>query len=342
MALNIPMPVSGGEAFTSGLQTGSEILNRLLQLKQQQIENQNMQAYRKSDLALRQQAAAMEKEKQPYQIDLLKQQANANNALAALRKSGGSGGSVGFKDLLALQNQVMKDNPGIDHNKAAQIASAWLSGNETLENGENVPPPSGISSQLINQIVKRGSTSPLITTGIQAKQADAEINIISDLARKWNAPYGNTFLNKSPKQISDTFKSDEASQTRLGEFIAGQQLQNELAQMQNRIALGQPGITNTHDLIKAGMQKIDASYPMLSNKAREVAQQRFTYALQKGLAARQSIGIGASNAVGGSNNTKSAIKLSDGKVLLYKDGEEYHIPSNLMNKALSEGFSLEP
>ena len=182
----------------------------------------------------------------------------------------------------------MQDNPGMSFDDAKQVAGQAL-------NGEDVG-LSGNSAALLDFINKRRTNSSLSTSAINAKQADAEIDTLSKLSTEWNKPYGDTYMNMSPAQVVDTFKNDEESQTRLGKFIAAQQLQNEIAQIETRLAMGQPGITNTHDLMQLGMQQINAKYPMLSQKARAEAQKQFIYALKKGLESRQKVGINVSSA----------------------------------------------
>ncbi len=318
----LPLPQSNGLAFQEGANSGSELINRLMQQIARQKELEETAKYHQGSMdldrnkyGLEREKFGLEKQQQPLRLDLLKAQAEAQRALAGNRSLGGSGMGTGGKEELFFQSLVDKDNPqfGGDKQKVYQAANRLRQGETTLEDGTPINPLSPASRASFDRITKSGSTSGQVNQMLNAKGADEEIKTLSNLATQWNKPYGNTYLNKSPQQIVDTFKNDEVSQTRLGEFIAAQQLQNEIAQIETRLAMGQPGITNTHDLMKLGAQQIDARYPILSQKAREVAQKRFVYALQQGLKAREKIGIGASGAVsnpapsaaGNKNNTSN-------------------------------------
>lgn len=293
----LPLPGSGGDAFVKGLDTGSSMIDRLMQRRQKDEE------------------LGMEKEQMPLKLDLLKAQAEGQRALAGQRGQGGQGLGTGGKEELFFQSLVAKDNPQFagDPQKIYEASNALRMGQSTLADGTPINPLSPASQSSFDRITKGTTTSSQINQMINAKGADAEIDTLSNLATQWNKPYGTTYLNMSPAQIMDTFKNDEASQTRLGEFAAAQQLQNEIAQIETRLAMGQPGITNTHDLMKLGLQQIDARYPMLSQKAREVAQKRFVYALKKGLEARGRVGIGASSALSNSPASGGQSSSSSGK-----------------------------
>ncbi|HWY33866.1 MAG TPA: hypothetical protein VNX68_04425, partial [Nitrosopumilaceae archaeon] len=127
--------------------------------------------------------------------------------------------------------------------------------------------------------------------------------------------------NMSPEQFLDTFKTDEASQKRLGKFIAGQQIQFEIAQLQTNQAGSRSGVTNTHELIKSGMQRIKAFWPRLSSTARAEAQKAFTDALEEGLKARLSVSTGVASA--SSSNKSGMNENTQGKTSKTIDGITY-------------------
>lgn len=227
-------------------------------------------------------------------------------ATANFKNSGGGKGGVGNADINALIRQTMSDNPALKDNplQANKIVSAWLAGEKQVD-GESIPEPSGLSRAMLNQITKRGSGTATINKAVQAKQADAELQVLNKYATEGLAPYGNTVLGKSPQQIADTFKTDDESQIRLGKFMGSQALQYETAQIRNRIAQGEAGITATHELMGKSGQIVDAKFPFLSQKARAEAVRYIDEALENGLHARQSVDIGAYGATPASLKTSS-------------------------------------
>lgn len=163
-----------------------------------------------------------------------------------------------------------------------------LTGNTSLE---DIAESKGIDLNEVTPIY--APTSPIITKDIQARQAEAEISELAKYAQKGLEPYADTFAGYNPQQIMDTFRTDETSQKKLGKFIASQQLQFEIAQNQIRLAMGQPGVTTTQELMDLGMQRVSALYPKLSGKARQEAQNYFIEALKAGNEARQKVSHGS-------------------------------------------------
>lgn len=223
--------------------------------------------------------------------------------------SGNSKGysGAGLKALTALKSQVGAELGLKDQDKIDEAASAYLNGETSLKDGTVLPPPSGITKNLIDQVTKAGSTAALINQGVKANQAEIELDVLSKFAIKNLKPYGTTYLNMSPQQVSDSFKSDKESQKRLGRFIAAQQIQYEIAQNEIKLAMGQPGVTSTQELMQLGQQMIKTSYPKLSFEAREESQRAFREALSAGLAARNKYGIRASSATGQHNINEGAL-----------------------------------
>ncbi len=233
--------------------------------------------------------------KNKFYPDLIRSQIESSHALSNLRNMGGSNLGVGQKQLFGFRQQLLRDNPDWSEDQINQAANSYLSGLDKFPDGTPLPPLSGQSKAFVDQIIKQGTTAPILTGNIRANQAEAELEVLSDYASKGLEPYGNTYFNISPKQISDTFKTDEESQKRLGRFAASQALQYEVAQNRIRLANGQPGVNSTEELIKLSAQQVKGKYPKLSNKAREEASRYLDEALREGLTARKSIGIGASD-----------------------------------------------
>ncbi len=269
-------------------------------------------------------------------------------ALSNLRNAGGSGMGVGQKELKGFENQLSQDHPEWTPEEINQAANAYISGENTLEDGTQLPPIGGKASSFLNQIAKRGTTAPLITSGVKANQAEAELEVLNDYANKGLKPYGTTYFNKSPEQVLDTFKSDPESQKRLGKFIASQALQFEIAQNRIKLANGQPGVTSTQELMNLSKQTLKAKYPRLSGEAREEATRYMDEALRKGLKARQSVSTGAHN-LSGNKEQKSPAKQYDpselnvpeGYISLYKGSRQIFVPQDKVDAALAKGFNYE-
>lgn len=233
--------------------------------------------------------------KNQFYPDLTKAQIEGSKALSNIRAMGGIGLGTGGKEELFFQSLVKRDNPNLTPDQAYEAANVLSEGGNQLSDGTPVK-LSPISRRSLNRANKSTTTQALITGNIRGEQAEAEIDELSKHAQAALKPYGSTILGYSPKQLLDSFKTDNASQERLGKFIAGKQLQYEIAQNQIKLAAGQPGITSTQELMDLGMQNIKSMYPRLSAKARETAQNYFIEGLRKGFKARKSVDIGASNA----------------------------------------------
>ena len=215
--------------------------------------------------------------------------------IAQAKAMGGAGLGAGGKEQLFFNNLVSRDNPqlGADPDKISQATAAIQSGQNTLPDGTklNVSPA---AAQSLNRLTKYGTTSPLITQGIKAQQAEAELKSLSDSAAPYLNQYGDTYAGYSPQQIIDSMKTDDASQERLGKFIASQAAQYEIANIRIRIAQGETGVSAVQELMGRSGQVIDTYFPRLSAKAREAARQGLDEWLEKALAARQSVGINPS------------------------------------------------
>ena len=233
-------------------------------------------------------------------------QIESQKAMANMRNMGGGRAGVGLQEFNAFKNQLANDNPNFTPEQLNQAASAYLEGSTELPNGEKLPPLSGYGQQIMAQILKRGTTSALVTGNVRANQAEAELGILNDYAQKGLEPYGDTFLNMSPQQIVDSFKSDDKSQDKLGKLVASQALQYETAQNRIRVANGQPGVTSTQELMKMSGQLVDLKFPFLSYRARKEAARYMDEALKAGLKARNSVRITASSLQPKKSSNKSS------------------------------------
>jgi hypothetical protein len=226
------------------------------------------------------------KEREPAEIQEIKERAN-------YYARGGPGGSTGSKDYQNYVAGVANDNPNLTPQQLTEATDVIARGGTTLKDGTQLNPMSFGTSQAFNRAVKSGTTAAQINTANFANQAEAELDVFNDYTTKWIAPYATTYFGHSPEQIADSFKNDDKSQDALGKLIAANTLEYEKAQIRNRIAAGQPGITATHQLVDEAQQYIRTSWPRLSAKARLSANNALNEAIKAGLQARNKVGVGA-------------------------------------------------
>jgi len=286
----IPMPDQPGEALAKG----SDWMNKLLAAP---IDRQQTAANAEHQRAL----AAMERSPEKYA--LLRAQIEAEQALAHQRKTGGGGiggfgaGSAGFKDISSARNYIMQTR-GIGQKESDELINRAM-------NGEDVG-LTPIELAMMDQIKKRGTTSALITQGVKGAQAEAEMPIIDKAISEGRQPYGNTVMGFSMAQIKDTFNPDEKAQTRIGNNIASDLLSFDKAALQARMAGTESGVTILNEVMDKAKQTINARYPMLKDKARQVALDKVSKVLKEALHARQSIPMTATGAQGGLHKSQEA------------------------------------
>jgi hypothetical protein len=359
------MPIdlrSGAEpidSFFSGMSNTQDMLSKILSGRQNQqkiindkLANEQLNKYRQGELGIQQQTENRLGALNPLNMKLLEAKINAENSLSNQRKNSSTGltGGVDIKDLVALQKTIM-DERGISFKEAGQLAGRALNGEDVGLGGQ--------SAYILDNMNRRRTTASLLNQNINARQADAELNKLNEFSEKASDIAGTTFLGQSPEILMRTIKNDDKSQKELGMFIAGQAIQNEMANIRNRLAMGQPGITAIHDLMKMSGQYIDQKYPRLTASARKYASDYINQALRQGLDARNKVGLRSSTAFNNqdysSNNNsnrngqdtdstssgKQPSTTPEGLVILYKGGKEYHLPPNKMQEALMEGFTLE-
>jgi hypothetical protein len=286
--------------------------------------------------------------KNKFYPEVTKQGIESDKALANYRASGGAGMGVGAKDDRLFQNNVALDNPQLKTpEQIREAANVYSRGGNALADGTPLNPMTSSTERALDRAIKGGSTAALITKGVTANQAEAELQVLGSEASKFIKPYGTTYLNKSPEAIMDSFKNDEASQTKLGKLIAGQALQYEASQIRNRIAGGEPGISATHELMGKSKQIIDTNFPRLSGMAREVAAKTIDDVLHRALQARQKVGIHASQLERGREEPKvhpenigappkQAKITTDGRVLVRRksDGQIGKVPADQLDQYL--------
>lgn len=236
-------------------------------------------------------------QKEQADIDLKKQ-------MAATYGMGGGRSNMTNQLLVSGLSQFKRDNPTLPDDKLQEGFSNVLGGQFTLNDGTPVN-ASNMLKIISGKLITSGAPAALTTQNVKAGQAEAELPVLEKYASAGLAPYGDTFNGYSPAQIADTFKNDDASQRKLGRFIASQGLQYEIAQNRIRLANGQPGVGSTEELMKLSQQNIKTKYPKLSAVARQEAANVMDEALKAGLQARKSVGVLGSGSIQGSGSGAS-------------------------------------
>jgi hypothetical protein len=252
-------------------------------------------------LALQQQQAAeagqetlADKIKNQYLAQSEQADINQKKAMADYYTSGGRG-AAGIQIQSNAQNLINSLNPNLKTpEQQRQAFDAYVNGDEVLPDGTLLAPLDVKARGGINMWAMKQAPASMISQQIKANQGESELKVLSQMAQKDNAPYATTYKGYSPKQIMDTFKNDDESQERLGNFIAAQQIQYDIAQNQIRIQAGEPGFHTTEGLMKASEQNINKLYPKLSDKARSAAAKRMQLYTEKALDARNAYGINPS------------------------------------------------
>ncbi len=313
----IPLPMTGMSALRRGMESNQDMISKMLlgrqnqeRIEQEKLANAQMNQYRMGNLDVSKQELGLKNQLHPFQMELLKQKVLSEKALEEQRKRNPGGlGGVGQKEEMFFQNLVAKDNPqlGNDPNRIYEASNALREGRDILSDGTKLNPLSPASQSSFDRLTKGTTYSGAVVPILKANQSEAELHTIMEMANKDFEPYATTYKGYSPEQIIDTFKTDDASQKKLGNFIASQAAQYEASQIRNRIAGGEPGISATHELMGKSGQIIKTMFPRLSSTARIQATKRLDEYLTKGLEARKSVGIGASNATSNPYGSKAKV-----------------------------------
>ena len=215
------------------------------------------------------------------------------------KKMGGGRGSTGSRDEMFYQASVAQDNPQLkDPAKLREAIDVVASGGNKLSDG--TPLNVSLATQrAYDRAYLSTTTRPLVTQGVRANAAQAEMPVLDKYINQGRSPYGTTVFGKSPQQIKDTLDlKNKDAQNRLGDYIASDVLSFDKAALQTRIAGTESGVTIIDEVMKKAKQTIDARYPMLSDSARKRALETVNKALTEALQARNRYGLRASSAAG--------------------------------------------
>jgi hypothetical protein len=335
MAINIPNVPTFLESMQQGANIGGGIMQGFLnkkRLEQEALANELMNKYRMGQLDIERQKlphdiALQQAHTRLYNIQsdprlleadieakrahsnlykmqsdprLLEADIEAKRALSKQREmslSGGIGG-VGQKEEMFFQSLVAKDNPqlGNDPTKVYEASNVLRQGGTMLSDGTPLNPLSHASRASFDRITRGTTTSPLITQGVVAKQAESEMKVADKYIREGVSPYGTTIFGISPKQMEDVARpNDHAAQVRLGKYLASQQLLYDRAALTLRINSLPAGVKIADEIKNLSYQTINDKFPWMTDTARKVAAETTAKALSEMLEARKKIPIGASH-----------------------------------------------
>lgn len=244
---------------------------------------------------------------------------------------GGYGMSTGSKDESLFKNLVQSDNPKLNPDQAREAANALIEGRTTLSDGTPINPMSPDTKRAFDRAFKSTTTSKLITAGAQANQAHAELDAMNRIVIPIMKETGTTYGNKSLDQIRLSFSNKKEDQEKLGRIIGARSLQYAIAQLRNRIDMGEPGINATKELMDNSGQIIDIIAPRLTSEARLAAMDIINKGATEALKARNKYGVGASSAVGLPENQQNSSspkgqerQVIDGQPVVKINGRWYH------------------
>jgi hypothetical protein len=227
--------------------------------------------------------------------ELTKSQIANNLALSKQRASGVSGLNAAGKEEYFLQNATEKSNPKFTPDQVFDATNAIKSGKKTLEDGT----PINITQAMIgslDRIAKTRTTTEIITNVLRSKQADVETGVLNKYIGDAIEPFGDTIDGYSPRQIMSTISNNKEDQIKLGRLAAAQQLATDTAANQNIINSGRPTASITREILRDSETKIKATWPFMSNIARQESLRYLKEALDATLKAKLSVGIGAAGA----------------------------------------------
>lgn len=224
----------------------------------------------------------------------MQSQIDSAKALADMRALGGAGLGTGGREEMLFQNLVSKDNPQLTPEQVYEASNVLRMGGNKLADGTKIKDLSPAARSSFDRLVKYGTTNPLITQGKGAEQAEKEIDVLGKYIMQAVAPYGDTFAGYSPKQIMDTFSPNIEDQIGLGRLAASQQLQTDLAAIQNKLNSGQSTASITNEILDRSEMMLKTKWPRMSNTARQEAMRYLNEALKEGLEARRGVPLGAS------------------------------------------------
>ena len=173
----------------------------------------------------------------------------------------------------------------------------------------------------------------------EREYASKEVKYLSDFINKATGDYANKVREYSPAQVKDAlFDKNEEQQAK---FLAARALSPELINL--RLVLG--GAKGTVHAIKSMAEKSMLNNkifePLVSNKVWHRTQEIMDKELQNAfLASKKGYGQPKEEKNKGKIDHEK-YDVPEGYIGLFKDGEQYFFPPNIVNKKLNEGYDYE-
>lgn len=223
MALNIPMPESGGDALLKGLDTGSTLMNRIMTANLERQRLQQQQAQFLQDLALKKQAEQRSESLFPYQLQQLKD-VHAKAANEALMRN--------YMNSI-LGNSSDNSTDGNVTGTPGQSVSQQTGTASTTGNGKG-----GINLDVLKQnpmlrgfFKKQFGYDPLAETPDEKRQKDMEAKLEFDKKQAENkeqqaaaADIPHLQATKQGLQVMEQIASDQKNENLFGHWIEGHDL----------------------------------------------------------------------------------------------------------------------
>lgn len=317
MPLNIPMPGSYGESFNRGIESGSNLMNRLMQQKQAQQQLAQQQALLPFQMAEYEHKAQMhpldlqfkqaqinselakpneyefKKERQPLDLELLRQKIEHEKAKTQKSKISSAGSSEDRKRQLttpwANMTTTQRENMAALANGLRIRPDAFTKGMLEGKTFEQIGAENGYSPQDIESVMpKYFATASNVTQQNQREQNLAELEVMEDTITDWMAPYARKFAGMSPKQIADSFGGKNIDS--LAKYYAALSLQPEMAALRIKVMGGNMSHAGLEEIVKLALGKGKISEAMVGPEVYKKMQHYTQELLKKGAeASRQSI-----------------------------------------------------
>lgn len=189
---------------------------------------------------------------------------------------------------------IKSANPNLTSDlDAMQAYEAYRSGKMELPDGTPIVPMTETINDAMSGYLKGTTTAKAINASIMTNQADAEQQALLQFIKKYQQGYDTTYFGHSPAQILDSFKNDDASQEKLGKFLAARQFNYDMAQIIQKVNGAQSSLGATHEILDSSKQLIKSEFPRLSGKARDAYLSGVSEGLNTIVNARNKVSISA-------------------------------------------------
>lgn len=348
MSFRIPLPGDPGSEIAKIPTDVNNILAKILEGKQRGQELADTAKYRQGELGLKQQEQNRLQGEEPLQMDLLRAKIEGEKSLAKWRNSnpgvGTRRGGVGQQAENSFQSYVAKDNPEIadDPNKLYEAVNAIRDGKTTLSDGTPIN-FSPTAKEALNRVMKSGGYSQQFAQQRFARTTDALLQRGLEYlpsVEKYVGAVGKV------NNYSDALKSQygqESKQYGDYQYLTRQLLPLTAGEMMRALGVNASDEQKKLYLSVVNPVSWDTNFKIASGNYKKLVKlfKDDISPIVGGGLSDTSKSLNQNNNNNSNTSNKNPEKDEKGMVILYKNGEEYHIPPTEMKEALSEGFTLE-